>query len=122
MDTIKLLVCDDSALTRRRMVNYLTSLGYTDVIEATNGIEAVERYKEHRPDGVFLDIIMPEKDGIEVVKELIEFDPNAKIIMASSVGTQGNLKTALSLGACDFIQKPVTEEALESVIERIIRG
>jgi two-component system chemotaxis response regulator CheY len=122
MENIKLLVCDDSALSRRRMINFLADLGYTDVYEASNGIEAVSLYKEQNPDGVFLDIVMPGKDGIEVVKDIIAYDPSAKIIMVSSVGTQTNLKTALEEGACDFIQKPASLEDLDGIINRVIRG
>lgn len=122
MESIKLLVCDDSALSRRRITNFLADLGYTDVYEASSGIEAVALYKEHNPDGVLLDIVMPGKDGIEVVKDIIAYDPNAKIIMVSSVGTQTNLKAALEEGACDFIQKPASLEDLDGIINRVIRG
>ena len=122
MENIKLLICDDSALERRRMINFLTDLGYTDVHEASNGIEAVSLYKEVNPDGVFLDIVMPKKDGIEVVKDIIAYDSSAKIIMVSSVGTQAHLKAALEAGACDFIQKPPSSEDLDGIINRVIRG
>ena len=122
MENIKLLICDDSALERRRMVNFLADLGYTDVHEASNGVEAVSLYKEVNPDGVFLDIVMPKKDGIEVVKDIIAYDANAKIIMVSSVGTQTHLKAALEAGACDFIQKPSSLEDIDGIINRVIRG
>lgn len=122
MENMKFLVCDDSALIRRQMKNYLTELGYTDIYEASNGVEAVSLYQEVHPDGVFLDIVMPEKDGIEAVKEIIAFDPNAKIIMISSVGTQTHLTTALTEGARDFIQKPTSLEDLDGIINRVIRG
>ncbi len=122
MESIKLLICDDSALSRRRITNFLADLGYKDVYEASNGVEAVTLYKEHNPDGVFLDIVMPGKDGIEVVKDIMAYDPDAKIIMVSSVGTQTNLKAALEMGACDFIQKPASLEDLDGIIKRVIRG
>lgn len=122
MQDPKLLICDDSALARRCMVNNLIELGYTEVLEASNGNMAVELYKEKNPDAIFLDIVMPGKDGIEVVKEIIAYDPNAKIIMVSSVGTQTNLKAALVEGACDFIQKPASLEDLDGIIKRVIGG
>ena len=122
MENVKLLICDDSALERRRMKNFLSDLGYTDVYEASNGIDAVSLYKEVNPDGVFLDIVMPKKDGIEVVKDIIAYDAKAKIIMVSSVGTQAHLKAALEEGACDFIQKPPSLEDLDGIINRVIRG
>lgn len=122
MEDMKFLVCDDSALIRRQMKNFLAELGYTDIYEAANGVEAVSLYQEVKPDGVFLDIVMPEKDGIEAVKEIIAFDPDAKIIMISSVGTQTHLTTALTEGARDFIQKPTSLEDLDAIINRVIRG
>lgn len=122
MENIKFLVCDDSALSRRQMTNFLKELGYTDIYEASSGMQAVSLYKEHQPDGVFLDIVMPVKDGIEVVKDIIAYDPEAKIIMVSSVGTQANLKKALEEGACDFIQKPANLEDIDGIINRVIGG
>ncbi len=122
MENMKFLVCDDSVLSRRHMINFLTELGYTEIQEASNGSEAVSMYKEFEPDCVFLDIVMPEKDGIEAVKEIIAFDPKAKVIMVSSVGTQAHLTSALAAGACDFIQKPTSIEDLDGIINRVIRG
>lgn len=122
MENIKFLVCDDSALSRRQITNYLKELGYTDIYEASSGMQAVSLYKEHNPDGVFLDIVMPGKDGIEVVRDIIAYNPEAKIIMVSSVGTQANLKKALEEGACDFIQKPANLEDIDGIINRVIRG
>lgn len=122
MENLKLLVCDDSALSRRHMTNFLAELGYTDVYEASNGVEAVSLYKEVKPDCVFLDIVMPEKDGIEAVKDIIAYDPDARIIMVSSVGTQAHLTAALAEGARDFIQKPTSLADLDAIINRVIRG
>ncbi len=122
MKNLKLLICDDSALSRRCMANCLLELGYSDIYEASDGNSAISLYKEKNPDAIFLDIVMPGKDGIEVVKEIIEYNPNAKIIMVSSVGTQSYLKSALAAGAYDFIQKPVVIEELSGIIKRVIGG
>lgn len=114
---IKFLVCDDSILARKSMSAMLNSFGYDNVIEVSNGEDAVNKYKAEKPDIVFLDIVMPVKDGITATKEIIEFDPDAKIVVISSVGTQTHLREVIKAGAKDFIQKPVDQNLLKQVIE-----
>ena len=116
-EAIKLLVCDDSILARKSMTAMLNSFGYEDVTEVSNGEDAVNKYKEIRPNIVFLDIVMPIKDGITATKEIIEFDPDAKIVVISSVGTQTHLREVIKAGAKDFIQKPVDQDLLKQVLE-----
>lgn len=118
----KILICDDSALARRTLKTQLKELGYENIFEASNGEIAVSTYKEQAPAVVFLDIVMPVKDGIQVVKEIIAHDANARIIMFSSVGTQANLRTALEMGACDFLQKPAKTEDIRNILSRLIGG
>lgn len=122
INEMKILICDDSILARKQLKNLLTSMGCNHIFEAVNGTAAVETYKLHKPDLVFLDIIMPEKNGLKATKEIIEFDKDAYIVMASSVGTQANLKEALELGAKDFIQKPLNPEQVERVIHTVLEG
>ena len=118
----KILICDDSILARSQMKDLLDSIGDYEVIEAKDGAEAIEVYKEHQPDLVFLDIVMPQKNGIDVVKEIVGFDKGAKIIMASSLGNNKNLKAALEGGAIDFIQKPIDEDRLREIINKNLGG
>lgn len=118
----KILVCDDSALARRSLKAQLKELGYENVFEASNGEIAVSTYKEQQPAIVFLDIVMPVKDGIQVVEEIIAHDEKAKIIMFSSVGTQTNLRSALEKGACDFLQKPAKTEDINNILSKLIGG
>ena len=92
LKTIKILVCDDSILARKKLKDYLKIIGCNQIIEATDGQNAVDLYKEENPDIVFLDIVMPKKDGISAVKEIVAYDSDAYIVMTSSVGTQDNLK------------------------------
>ncbi len=119
---LKILICDDSLLARRSLKENLASLNITSILEVTDGQSAVDTYKSEHPDIVFLDIVMPVKDGIQTVKEIMEFDEKACIIMVSSVGTQANLKEALKAGAQDFIQKPATFDQLKSVITTVIKS
>lgn len=122
LETIKILICDDSILARKKLKDYLMSQKCTNIFEAADGQMAVDVYKKEKPDIVFLDIVMPVKDGISAVKEIIEFDSSAHIVMTSSVGTQQNLKEALKSGARDFIQKPLDTEQVKHVLEAKIKG
>ena len=116
---LKVLVCDDSVLVRKQMHNILTANGIDTVAEAVDGEQAVVKYAEFMPDVVFMDIVMPKKTGIDALKDIISLDPEAKVVMASSIGTQGNLKEAIDCVAYDFIHKPVSEAAVIKLIEKI---
>ena len=91
-------------------------------IEGKNGIEAVNLYKSEKPDLVFMDIVMPEKDGTTALAEIKDFDSEAVIIIVSSVGTQEQLKKAIQLGAKDFIQKPFEKNQIKEIIELRLGG
>lgn len=117
---ISILVCDDSILARKNMSGILNALGCTNVREVANGQAAVDAVRETKPDIVFLDIIMPVKDGITATKEIKEISPDTVVIICSSVGTQTHLREAIKAGAKDFIQKPVESNMVKQVIERII--
>lgn len=122
LETIKILICDDSILARKKLKDFLTSIGCTQLLDVADGQMAVDTYKAEKPDIVFLDIVMPVKDGITAVKEIIAFDPAAHIIMTSSVGTQENLKEALKAGAKDFIQKPLDNSQIQHVLDTKVKG
>lgn len=119
MKNLKVLVCDDSPLIRKQMQKILLANGIEQIFEATDGEQAVVKYAEHLPDIVFMDIVMPKKTGVEALKIIKSLNADAKVIMASSVGTQNNLKEAIESGAFDFIQKPVSEEAIRKIIDKI---
>ncbi len=118
---LKFLLVDDSVLIRKKLRSMLEKCKCKNIFEAENGKIAIELVKQEQPDVVFLDIIMPDKDGIEALKEIKEYNPDIKVIMASSAGTQSHLRKAIELGAYDFIQKPVTLEAVANIIEKIIK-
>lgn len=117
---IKILICDDSITIRKKLQGAISVDSEIEFIEAKNGVEALEKYKTEKPNIVFMDIIMPEKDGIEALSDIMDFDSNAKVIMLSSVGTKMNLKNALELGASDFIQKPWDIKNLNTVLSKYI--
>ncbi len=118
----KVLVCDDSILARKRMKNLLVANGVNAVYEAANGQEAVDQYMAVKPDVVFMDIVMPVKDGIDAVKEIIAADAAANIVMVSSVGTQEYLKDAIKAGAKDFLQKPIDEAKFVEFVKKLLQG
>lgn len=119
MREIKVLLCDDSILVRKKLKESLLALGPLEIIEADNGQTAVEMYKQFKPNLVFMDIVMPIRDGLEALGEIMDLDKKAKIIMLSSSGTRTHLKKAIEAGALDFIQKPWEDSQIHSIVRRI---
>lgn len=119
---MKIMISDDSKLLRKKLRKELEELG-CEVIEAENGKEAVMKDLQEQPDGIFLDIVMPEVGGIEVLQVFKEVNPKVPVIMLSSAGTPQKLMETLRLGALDFIQKPYTSaqivKALEAIKKRV---
>ena len=120
-EQIKVLICDDSVFARKKLKDYILSLGVSEVFEASDGQEAIDIYKENKPTVVFMDIIMPKKTGIEAVTEILGFDSAAKVVMASSVGTQNHLKDAINAGAYEFLQKPIENNHVLKILQNIIK-
>ena len=122
LDNAKILIGDDSILARKQLKDIISSFGAVSFIEAANGQEAIDLYKSEKPDIVFLDIVMPIKDGIAAVNEIIQSDSNAHIIIVSSVGTQSQLKMAIEAGADDFIQQPLDRVQLQRLLSKHFDG
>lgn len=118
MDT-KILVCDDSILARKSLVTLLKNMGYTNISEVSNGEDAVKYCIENKPELIFLDIVMPVKDGVTATSEIMAANPDSKIVIISSVGTQTHIKEAIKAGARDFIQKPIDEDLFKQVLENV---
>ncbi|MCF8568056.1 response regulator [Alicyclobacillus tolerans] len=115
----KVLVVDDAAFMRMMLKDILTKAGHTVVGEGGNGNEAVEKFKELHPDLVTLDITMPDKDGVEALKEIMAVDPNAKVIMCSAMGQQAMVVDAIQSGAKDFVVKPFQADRVLQSINKI---
>lgn len=115
----KILICDDSILARKSLTNILNNLGYTNIEEVSNGQDAVNKCAEIKPEVVFIDIVMPIKDGVTATGEIMAANSDIKIIIVSSVGTQNHIKEAIKAGAKDFIQKPIDDSLLKQVLENI---
>ncbi len=115
------LVVDDAAFMRMMLKEILEKNGLKVVGEATTGDEAVSLYKELNPDLVTMDITMPEKNGIEALKEIIAADPDAKVLMCSAMGQQAMVLDAIQAGAKDFIVKPFQEDRVMDSIRKVLR-
>ena len=115
---LKLLISDDSKLLRKKLRAELEALG-CEVIEAENGKEAILKEMNEKPDGVILDIVMPEVGGIEALQVIREVSPEVPVVMLSSAGTPQKLMQTLKMGAIDFIQKPYTSDQIKKAVEQI---
>ena len=117
---IKVLIVDDAAFMRMMIKDILAKNNYEIVGEAENGLKAIEKWQELRPDLTTMDITMPEMDGITAVKEIKKIDPNAKIIMCSAMGQQGMVIEAIQSGARDFIVKPFQPDRVLEAIRKVV--
>ena len=116
----KILLVDDAEFMRMMLKNTLTRAGYTDLCEAGDGVQAIEVYNAEKPDLVFMDITMPNKDGLETLKELKASDPNATIVMCSAMGQETMVMESIKSGARDFIVKPFKADRILSTVKKIL--
>ena len=112
----KLMIVDDARLMRNIIKRVLASESDIEILEAGDGAEAIEMYKEHQPDVVTMDITMDHMDGVEATRAIKAYDPSANIIMISSLGQELLLKECIEAGVTDYIMKPFTEERVRSAV------
>jgi two-component system chemotaxis response regulator CheY len=117
---MRALIVDDSQFIRLSISNYLQNNNIIVVGQASNGNEAIELYKELRPDVVTMDITMPDMDGVETVKRIIDIHPKAKIIICSAVNQQPLLIEAIKAGAKSYLIKPLSEERVILEINKVL--
>lgn len=116
----RVLIVDDAKFMRLTLSNIFSKNNFDIIGLAENGEEAIELYKEHKPDIVTLDVTMPIIDGIEALKQIIKFDENAKVIMCSAMGQQKLVVEAIEQGAKDFIVKPFDEKRVINTVNQIL--
>lgn len=116
----RVLVVDDAAFMRKVLTDTLSKGGHEVVGEAANGMEAVDRFRELRPELTTLDITMPEKDGLTALREILSFDPGAKIVMCSALGQESKVLEAIRAGAKDFVVKPFQPERVLDAVSKAI--
>ncbi len=114
------LICDDAIFMRTMVGDILQQAGFEVVGEAETGKDAVEKYKQLRPDLVTMDIVMPDMGGIDAVRAITEFDPNAKVLMCSAMGQQALVVEAIQAGAKDFVVKPFQPSRVLEAVQRVL--
>ena len=115
-----ILICDDAAFMRMMIKDILVKNGYNIAGEAENGVNAVEKYAETKPDLVLMDITMPEMDGIQALKKIKSTDPAASVIMCSAMGQQAMVIESIQAGARDFIVKPFQADRVLEAVKKVI--
>jgi len=116
----RVLVVDDAIFMRNMIKDIFASGGFEVVGEASNGVEAVEKHKQLRPDLTTMDIVMPFKSGIDATREIIKQDEHAVVIMCSALGQESLVMEAIEAGASDFIVKPFRAEDVLAVVKKVL--
>ena len=120
MGTKRVLVVDDALIMRKRIMDIAQEAGWEIAGEAKDGEEAVALFRQHKPDLVTLDIVMPNLDGVSALKQMIRDDPQARVVMVSAVNQKEKLAECIRAGAIDFIVKPFDVERLRSLFEKYL--
>ncbi len=118
----RVLIVDDAVFMRDMIKDIFSGGDFEIVGEAVHGVEAVDKYKELKPDLVTMDIVMPFKSGIEATKEILAFDDKATIIMCSALGQESLVMEALDAGAKNFIVKPFKADDVLAVVKKVQAG
>jgi two-component system chemotaxis response regulator CheY len=117
--SLKVLIVDDASFMRAMLKDILVSGGFDLAGEAVDGVEAVQKYKELRPDVVTMDIVMPLRSGIDAVKEIIALNKDARIIMCSALGQESLVLEAINAGAKDYIIKPFDPDKVVEMVKKV---
>ena len=114
------LVCDDAIFMRTMISDILAQSGFEVVGEAETGREAVEKYRQLKPDLVTMDITMKQKNGLEAAQEILAKDPQARIVMVTALGQEKMLMDSLALGVKDFVVKPFEAQRIISAVNKAL--
>src|SRR5689334_20416257 len=114
------LICDDAAFMRSLLSDILTDAGFQVVGEAQNGAEAVDKFRQLRPDLATRDILMPDMGGIDAVREIVKLEPRAKVLMCSAMGQHSLVLEAIRAGATDFVVKPFQPSRVLEAVQRVL--
>jgi len=116
----RILIVDDASFMRQMIREIIEPEGHEVIAEASDGVEAVDKFKSHRPDLVTLDIVMPRRSGIDAVKGILELDPTACVVMCSALGQETLVTEALEAGAKGFIAKPFLPEFVIETLNKVL--
>ena len=121
--SLKILVTDDSKMARKMVIKTLQEAlddkNY-EILEAQNGQESVDLYKEHNPNIVFMDLTMPVMDGFEALKRIKEFNENAKVVVISADIQKQAMDKVRELGALNFVKKPIDLKKMQQILNDVI--
>ena len=116
---LRVMIVDDALFMRNMLKDICERAGFEVVAESDNGETALELYREHRPDLVTMDIVMPRRSGIEALRDIVADDPEARVVMVSALGQDSLVLEAVEAGARDFIVKPFREDKVVDIIRRV---
>lgn len=116
----KILIVDDSIISRRKLKTILETAKHEIIGEAGDGAEALQKYKDLSPDLVTMDITMPDVDGITVLKEIMQYDSSARVVMITALGKSDTILEALNAGAKHYISKPFADERIINSIHEAL--
>ncbi|WP_273265057.1 response regulator [Flexistipes sinusarabici] len=120
MKKLKILVVDDSSIINKKLIQIYESLGHKVVDTAKTGEEAIEKYDSNKIDLVSMDITMPDMDGIEATKEILDKNPEALVMVVTSHGQEQMIVSAIEAGAVGYILKPFNKERIRAMIDKIL--
>jgi len=118
----RILVVDDAAFMRTVLKDIIKKNGLaSEILEAADGVEAVKLFQKAQPDLVTMDITMPRADGIQALRAILKINPNAKVVMITSVGEKHTVQDAMRLGARDYVVKPFDRASVPIVLNKVMR-
>lgn len=118
----KILIVDDAAFIREVLAQILRKNGYEIAGEAANGLEAIQLAQQTNPDLIIMDIVMPEKSGIQATVEILQSSPNTPIVACSTEGSETMVMKAMEAGCCDFITKPFNVDNIVKTVKSILES
>lgn len=117
----KILIVDDSGYTRKMIIDSLAAVGYTNVVEASTGPEAIEKFRMSAPSLILLDLILTtEMDGLDVLREIRKISPSTKVVVLSAIGQEKYKNEALSLRVDGYLTKPFNPQELVQRVKLLI--
>lgn len=114
------MIVDDAFFIRNLLRSILELDGYNVVAEAANGVEAVAKFREHRPAMIIMDVIMPLLNGIDATREIVALDDGVKIVLCSTMGGEELALAVRAAGALEGIEKPFTAEQVREAVGRLV--
>ena len=116
------LIVDDATFVRNKLKKIVAKLDFVEVVgEATNGEEALTLYIDLKPELVIMDLVMPNRDGIQAIEDIVRYDKKANIVVVSAMGQESSIAEAIEKGAKEYIKKPFKDDEVFTIIERLLK-